>query len=102
MRKLLLTLFLLISFGTLYAQVLSPRQLFPGLFEAVQLSDIFPDNKTFVDATPNRDPALIMKDYSDKKDQPGFDLKQFVLANFNVPMAAANAFKSDVSQGIRK
>src|ERR1700761_4340792 len=102
MRKLLLTLFLLIAFGTLYAQTLSPRQLFPGLFEAVQLSDIFPDNKTFVDATPRRDPALIMKDYNDAKGKPGFDLKQFVTANFIVPGAKSNIFKSDVSLGIRK
>jgi alpha,alpha-trehalase len=102
MRKLLLTLFLLIAFGTLYAQILSPRQLFPGLFEAVQLSDIFPDNKTFVDATPKRDPALIMKDYDEAKDKPGFDLKQFVIDNFIVPGPNTNVFKSDVSQGIRK
>jgi alpha,alpha-trehalase len=102
MRKLLLTLFLLIAFGTLYAQVLSPRQLFPGLFEAAQLSDIFPDNKTFVDATPKRDPALIMKDYNDAKDKPGFDLKQFVIDNFIIPGANTNVFKSDVSLGIRK
>src|ERR1700744_6359611 len=102
MRKLLLTLFLLISFGTLYAQVLSPRQLFPGLFEAVQLSDIFPDNKTFVDATPLRDPALIMQDYNDQKDKTGFDLKQFVLNNFSIPTANNNIFKTDVSLGGRK
>ena len=102
MRRILLTLFLLITFGISYAQVLSPRQLFPGLFEAVQLSDIFPDNKTFVDATPKRDPALIMKDYYEVKDKPGFDLKQFVTDNFIIPGANTNVFKSDVSLGIRK
>src|SRR5471030_2520885 len=102
MRKLLLTLFLLITFGTSYSQILSPRQLFPGLFEAVQLSDIFPDNKTFVDATPMRDPVLIMKDYNNQKDKPGFDLKQFVINNFVVPAPPNGIFKSDISTGIRK
>ena len=41
-----------LAMGFVYAQIPTPRQLFPGLFEAVQLSDIFPDNKTFVDADP--------------------------------------------------
>src|SRR5579859_6882638 len=102
MKKLLLTLFLFVVFGISYAQVHTPRQLFPGLFEAVQLSDIFPDNKTFVDATPRRDPELIMKDYNDKKDKTDFDLKQFVIENFVVPGPNSNVFKSDVSLGIRK
>jgi alpha,alpha-trehalase len=84
------------------AQVRSPRQLFPGLFEAVQLSDIFPDNKTFVDATPKRDPVLIMQDYTAQNGKPDFDLKQFVLDNFVVPGSQTNIFKSDISQGIRK
>ena len=70
MRKLLplLSLFIAFNFSSAQvktsrqtfnfssAQIKTPRQLFPGLFEAVQLSDIFPDNKTFVDATPRRDP----------------------------------------------
>jgi alpha,alpha-trehalase len=67
MRKSLLTLVLLFVFLFAYAQNLTPRQLFPGLFEAVQLTDIFPDNKIFVDATPKRSPELIMKDYERKK-----------------------------------
>jgi alpha,alpha-trehalase len=102
MRRLLLTLFLVLAFSVLYAQIHTPRQLFPGLFEAVQLSDIFPDNKTFVDATPKRDPELIIKDYNYQKDKSGFDLKQFVLENFIVPGANTNIFKTDVSLGIRK
>lgn len=102
MRKLLLLLSLFIAFNFVSAQVKTPRQLFPGLFEAVQLSDIFPDNKTFVDATPRREPELILKDYNNKKDNPGFDLKQFVIENFVVPGANANVFKTDTSLGIRK
>lgn len=102
MRKLLLLLSLFITFGVCSAQVKTPRQLFPGLFEAVQLSDIFPDNKTFVDATPRRDPELIMKDYNDQKDKQDFDLKQFVIDNFLVPGSNSDVFKTDVSLGIRK
>jgi len=102
MRKYLLTLSLIIAFIFVRAQNLTPRQLFPGLFEAVQLSDIFPDNKTFVDATPKRDPALIMNDYLSGKNKPGFDLKKFVTDNFDVPGGPKNIFKSDINTGIRK
>jgi alpha,alpha-trehalase len=84
------------------AQNQSPRQLFPGLFEAVQLSDIFPDNKTFVDATPKRAPALIMKDYNEQKSKPGFDLKLFVTDNFAAPAPPKGIFKTDITTGIRK
>src|ERR1700743_764621 len=102
MRKILLALSLIVVFSVAQAQIQTPRQLFPGLFESVQLSDIFPDNKTFVDATPRRDPSLIMKDYNDQKDKQGFDLKQFVTDNFIIPGAPSTIFKSDIKTGIRK
>ncbi|MDP9046619.1 MAG: alpha,alpha-trehalase TreF [Bacteroidota bacterium] len=102
MRKPLLILLLLGVFSFARSQVLTPRQMFPGLFEAVQLSDIFPDNKTFVDAVPRRAPEFVMKDYNAQKGQPGFDLKQFVKDNFDLPGANAGPFKSDISGGIRK
>jgi alpha,alpha-trehalase len=102
MKRILTTLLFVSLFGVAYAQLQSPRALFPGLFEAVQLSGIFPDNKTFVDATPKRDPALIIKDYVDQKDKSGFDLKTFVSDNFDVPVANTGTFKSDISLGIRK
>jgi len=102
MKKFRFILFLLFIIASADAQTRSPRQWFPGLFEAVQLSDVYPDNKTFVDATPVRDPALIMKDYNDRKDKPGFDLKQFVTENFTAPVSPTGGFKTDISAGIRK
>lgn len=102
MRKFFLTLYLAVAISFIYGQIPTPRQLFPGLFEAVQLSDIFPDNKTFVDAEPRRDPQLIMRDYNEQKNNPSFNLKQFVLINFTMPEANGPVFKSDISAGIRK
>lgn len=102
MKKILLTLSFIIAYIFSYSQILTPRQLFPGLFEAVQMSDIFPDSKTFVDATAKRDPVLIMKDYNEQKDKPGFDLKKFVNQNFTLPGTHNDIFKSDISAGIVK
>lgn len=80
----------------------SPHQLYPGLFEAVQLNDVFPDNKTFVDMTPRFDPAVIMKSYNRQKNTESFDLKQFVAQNFSMPAGSGINFKSEIGKGIRK
>ncbi len=101
MRKKLLIVLFVLTVQAGWSQPLSPRQLFPGLFEAVQLSGIFPDNKIFVDATAKRAPSLILNDYILLKDKPGFDLKQFVTNNFTMPGTDAPVFKTDVSKGIR-
>ncbi|UOE52361.1 alpha,alpha-trehalase TreA [Mucilaginibacter sp. SMC90] len=100
MRKFFLLAFLFIALRA-SSQTPTPRQQFPGLFEAVQTSTIFPDNKTFVDAVPRQDPALIMKAYNEQKDKAGFNLQAFVLANFDVPVSHNN-FQTDISAGIRK
>jgi alpha,alpha-trehalase len=102
MKKILLIFLLTITCLFARPQVFTPRQWFPGLFEAVQLSGIFPDDKTFVDSTPVRDPELIIKDYNLQKGKQGFDLKQFVNDNFIVPGTHNDVFKSDISTGIRK
>lgn len=40
-----------------------PSQLYGDLFVAVQTQQVFPDQKTFVDATPTSDPAAIVQLY---------------------------------------
>src|SRR5580692_732432 len=102
MKRILFALLFIAVCNAAWSQLQTPRQEFPGLFEAVQLSDIFPDNKTFVDATPKRAPALIIKAYNDQKNTPGFELKKFVTDNFIIPGTHNDVFKSDTSAGIRK
>lgn len=83
------------------SQILTPRQLYPGLFEAVQLNNVFPDNKTFVDMSPKADPALIMERYAAEKGKPGFSLAEFVGRNFSPPEGSGINFKTDLKKGIR-
>ena len=59
-----------------------PDQAYPELFLAVQQNNLFTDQKHFVDALPKRAPADIRAAFLAQKDQPGFDLKAFVSANF--------------------
>ncbi|MBW6528376.1 trehalase [Sphingomonas sp. RHCKR7] len=63
----------------------SPAELFGALFDQVQRRRLFPDGKTFADATPRRAPAAIMADYARAGTLDDAGLRAFVLANFDVP-----------------
>jgi alpha,alpha-trehalase len=76
-------LFLLVA-HLVQAQV-TPDISYGQLFKDVQLTHALGDNKTFVDCLPKYDPSIISKKYSQQKSKPGFDLKSFVLENFNLP-----------------
>jgi alpha,alpha-trehalase len=64
-------------------------------FRDVQLNNIFPDSKTFVDCTPKRAISEIMADYEARKESPSFNLKEFVTDNFEMPDRPVSNFESD-------
>jgi alpha,alpha-trehalase len=68
------------------------------LFERVQLESVFPDGKTFPDCIPKRKLEAIKVDFEKKKTSPGFNLKDFVHANFVLPHTPAVTFQSDSSR----
>ncbi len=72
------------------------RDLGP-LFPAVQLSGIFPDSKTFVDARPLAAPAAIAAEYARTHGGPDFDLPAFVARRFEQPAAPAATFRTDTT-----
>lgn len=76
----------------------SPDEQYGAFFADVQMARVFPDGKTFADCTPKFAPEEILKRYAAEKTQPGFDLKTFVLANFEPPVARNSNFKSDLSR----
>src|SRR5262245_16784133 len=53
-----------------------------GLFKDVQLSGIFEDSKTFVDARPRFAPTEIIKLFTDERRAGAFDLRSFVTKDF--------------------
>src|SRR5947209_10638847 len=79
------------------AQTPTPDKLWGTLFVAVQTKKVFPDNKTFVDCTPKYAPSVILKKYADQKSKAGFDLHNFVLQNFNVPVTPNVQVKEGLS-----
>ncbi len=62
-------------------------QLSGELFKRVQINKIFADSKTFTDSIPVFDQKTILKKYALEKKSKGFNLKQFVLDNFQIPVS---------------
>jgi alpha,alpha-trehalase len=77
------------------------------LFEAVQLANVFPDNKTFPDCTPkgiNNEESLqeIKIKYAEQKNLSEFDLRTFVLQNFDLPHGHEIAYTTDKRESARE
>ncbi|MEO8819230.1 MAG: trehalase family glycosidase, partial [Ginsengibacter sp.] len=70
------------------------------LFERVQEEEVFPDNKTFVDCTPNSDLSDIHDRYEAEKNNPGFDLTVFVHQHFTLPKSFNTGFVSEKGRPI--
>lgn len=78
----------------------SPRDLFPGLFEAVQTGHVFEDSKTFTDCIPRREPKEILQDYQEEKGKTGFHLKAFVEKNFRLPEEVTQDYQTNIPAGV--
>lgn len=62
-------------------RAIAPDEAYPELFQAVQESRLFSDQKHFVDALPLREPADPRR-LPAREERPGFDLRAFVGRNF--------------------
>lgn len=70
------------------------------LFERVQLENIFPDGKTFVDCTPRSDFSSILKSYEEQKNKTSFDLSSFIHEHFLLPKSYSTKYVSDSARSI--
>ena len=75
-----------------------PSELYPELFSAVQMGQVFKDGKTFADAVPKGSPVAIAALYKRERSRPGFELAGFVQQHFDLPQDNADAYVSDRSQ----
>lgn len=73
------------------------RDLGP-LFHDVQVSRVFADSKTFVDAQPLAAPADIAARYLAARESTGFALTAFVQRYFQPPSSGGAEFRSDTAQ----
>jgi len=77
-----------------------PNERFEELFEQAQLTQVFPDGKTFVDCTPKFTTDQILANYAAEKDKVDFNLKDFVLKHFDKPKQYASDFQADTSKSV--
>jgi len=75
--------------------MLSPEERWGELFEAVQLAQVFPDGKTFVDCEPKYPAEQILSNYAAAKTESEFHLRAFVLEHFALPPAYGADFEAD-------
>lgn len=68
------------------------------LFKAVQMSDIFPDSKTFCDYIPTSKVEEIESKYLNSCQLSDFDLRQFVKDNFNKNPFLSIDYQSNTSK----
>lgn len=73
---------------------------FNPLFEDVQMNDVLQDGKTFVDCLPKYPVEEINNKYLEQKSVYGFDLKKFILSNFDLPVANTSSYSSDTSKPV--
>ncbi|MEX2336589.1 MAG: alpha,alpha-trehalase TreF [Fulvivirga sp.] len=71
-------------------------------FKTVQLSGIFPDAKTFADCTPKRSLREITEMYKEAKDENGFQLREFVLDHFELPVVPVTGYKTDTAKSVQQ
>src|SRR5262245_29257823 len=79
----------------------TPAELYGELFERVQLSAVYPDSKTFVDALPNRPPAQVVSEYREARAHSGFDLRAFIAERFAVPRYAGAEYRPAPGEDVR-
>jgi alpha,alpha-trehalase len=80
----------------------TPAQVYGELFERVQLGQVYPDGKTFVDALPVRAPAQIMQEYEAAKASAEFDLRRFVQERFVAQQSDAATYRTIPGQDVRE
>jgi alpha,alpha-trehalase len=78
----------------------APDLMYGKLFVAIQNAEIYPDQKTFVDAIPKADPAVILKQYELHRNDAGFSLKAFADQYFTAP--AETSVSPPAGQGLRE
>ncbi len=81
-------------------RLLAPDELFGDLFREVQMQQVYPDGKTFVDMIPKQSARAIMEVYRTERAEQSFDLKTFVETHFDPPASPDSGFTSDGSRSI--
>jgi alpha,alpha-trehalase len=70
------------------------------LLHDVQINSIFADGKTFVDCVPKFTELEIVEQYTKLKNNPDFDLHQFILDSYDLPAKADTGYASNLQKPV--
>jgi len=82
--------------------VLPPDKIYGQLFREIQLKQVFPDSKTFVDCIPKKNPEEIINKYKlfSKDSVSNKLLLQFVNEYFTVPADQVSNYQTEKSESV--
>lgn len=98
----LLSAVLIVSPFFSMGQLQSPHQIYGNLFEQIQMQQIYPDGKTFVDCVPKEDPKQIMAAYNAAAVKSTFNLRQFANDHFYLPKLNNSDYHADTSVSVQE
>ena len=75
-----------------------PEEVYGPMFGEIQMMKLYPDSKTFADATPKYDVDKIILEFRKRKNDPDFDAKAFVEEHWEIPQPFASGFKTDTTK----
>lgn len=87
--------------GALMLARSSPDEAFGDLFAEVQNHRVYDDGKTFVDLVPRSRTKQIRKEYEIAKQDPNFDLREFVNRHFYRFHHGSHVYTADTSRSAR-
>ncbi|WP_343486299.1 alpha,alpha-trehalase TreF [Allomuricauda sp. d1] len=95
-----LILLILLSFGCKDTnEITKVESLYETeLFKDVQMTAVFEDSKTFVDLVPKMPPSELEAKYLEERQQPDFNLEDFVAENFEDRSMKSLEFKTDTTK----
>jgi alpha,alpha-trehalase len=80
----------------------SPDELLGELFQDVQLRRIYPDSITFVELVPANTLRKLLKEYEKQRQNPDFDLHEFVKRYFKALIEAAPSYKTNPNHTVEE
>lgn len=75
-----------------------PEEVYGPMFAEIQMMKIYPDSKTFADATPKMDVKEIILEFRKRKNDADFDPKKFVEEFWEVPKPFTSGFETDTTK----
>ena len=77
-----------------------PEDVYGSMFGEIQMMEIYPDSKTFADATAKEDVDKIILEFRKRKNDADFDAKAFVEEFWEIPQPFTSGFKTDTTKNL--